>query len=833
MGLGQQPPRFQLEGLSATGRAQERQADLTVKIVAVVNQPGWVRIPLRLGEAFLRRTPQFQGGGEHRVDYDTTAREHVLWVRGDQGQKYIVTLECAVPLEKMGEQTELRLGLPRAAVSELTLTVPNARATAVVRSGGILDESKHGDNETQFRAIGMEQDFALAWQSAGNPVVESTAPFEATGTVEAYVDASGVHSDVQMTVHGFRGRLESLRLRLPAGTSLTAIEQPGYSIEPIEARQPDAAAEFDIRLREKSAGPVLIRFATDRACEGEQRDFQIVGCQLVGAARQTGLVSVRAINGWQIEWGELQHARQADELSPELDREGVLAGFEYVDQPFTIHGRLAPRPTHVYVEPQYHVEVDAQRTRLEARLKYQIRGAKALALAVSLPGWELDDVAPRSTFDVDRLTVDADRPVRVPLVQPSTGEVELVLRAHRDLPADAVRVEFTLPRPTADAVAPAEITVTTEGDVALAVRDADLVGLLRVQPTVKTRQGPLGGDISLRGTADDMRFSADLSLAVRGAAVRVETLVHLTEKGGQVRETVVFHWPTEQPLEVQLDVPAWLDDLSQVSFHLDGKSVIPLLAAADVESESTSRIALSVPGRRDKSCQLVVEFPLRTDPLVVDKDLPIDVPLVMPIAAVLSANIVALSTEKGIDVEPRDETWNVEPDVDSTVPTDALRLSSPVSLTRLALRARLRDAHVFDPTVVERAWIQTRLTGGERWDRAVYRFSGGEKTVQLQLPPGAIAAEARVRLDGLAVTPQSIDREGLRMALPAGDRQHVLDVSYRCSARTAPGTISPGGPDSGRRGLGAAKLLAISAAAERAPGGLARRPGRRLSLANP
>ena len=43
----------------------------------------------------------------------------------------------------------------------------------------------------------------------------------------------------------------------------------------------------------------------------------------------------------------------------------MLAGFEYFGQPFSITGHLAPRKTHLSVEPRYSVDVDAQRLRLE------------------------------------------------------------------------------------------------------------------------------------------------------------------------------------------------------------------------------------------------------------------------------------------------------------------------------------------------------------------------------------------------------------------------------------------------------------------------------------
>jgi hypothetical protein len=786
-GLGQQPPRYQLDRLTCRARAEDRQVDLTIEISAVVNQSGWVRIPLRLGEAILRSKPRYQGPGEHRIEFDTALREHVLWLRGESDEPRLITIDCAVPLERVGDQMEMRLGFPRTAVSEMTLTVADAMATAVVREGGILDDTKHLKDETQFRTIGMDPNFAIAWQREGGQATDASTPVEATGAIESYIDGSGVHSDVQLTAHSFRAKMDAFRLRLPAGTTLTATEQPGYSIEPVDGAAPAAASErlYEVRLREKTAGPVLVRFSTDRPHTfAEKRAFEIVGVELLGAARQSGFVAIRLADGWQIDWGDLRQARQVDELPPEFGHEDLLAGFEYFGAPFSIAGRLAPRRTHLSVEPRYRVEIDAQRLRLEGRLKYQVRGAKAFALEVALPGWELDDIAPRGTFDVDRVSVDTGNPLRVPLLQPSTGEIELVLQAHRDLPADTTRVEFLLPQPVADTASPAQLVVVPAGNAAVAVREAELSGLTRAPAAEGAALDKHRQELEFRGQGEEMRFAADLSLASPRVSAQVQTLVNLDEHGGKVRQVIRFTAPKDQAGELLIDVPAWLDGAQQVDWQLEGQSIVPIQAGGEANLERTTRFRLPHVESSSRARELVVQFPLRSEPLVAGKGVPVDVPLVMPAGASIQGNELTVLSGAGIEVQPRDETWNVEPTTAAGADRAALKLSSTVATCELALEVRLEDRRLFDPAVVERAWIQTRLAGGARWDRAVYQFTGGEKQISLRLPPSAVAAEARAQLDGIAVAPQLPQRDTLSFELPAAGRRHVLDVSYRFAPRS-------------------------------------------------
>ncbi len=533
-----------------------------------------------------------------------------------------------------------------------------------------------------------------------------------------------------------------------------------------------------MRLRDKGTAPAAIRFSLDQPLDerSEQRDFELTGVEIMGAARQSGYVAVRVADDAQIEWGELRQVRQVDELPAEVDREGVLASFEYFGKPFSLAGRLVPLKTHTSVQPHYTVEIDGQRIRLQARLTYQVRGAKVFALEVAMPGWELDDVAPRHTFDVDRVAVEANRPLRVPLLQAATGEIELVLRAHRDLPSAVTQAVFDLPQPVADAIAPAHLVVVPAENVSLSVREPELVGLTRVRG-----ETPAEGshDMTFRGQTGELHFAADLQIETRTVAAKISSRLKLDRSSANVEETIEYTITNEPLGELLLDVPTWLATADRVQWRLDGLPVTPTSDGNESSIEHTTRFRVALPEKRQGKCRLSFEYPLRIDALTAGTALPLDVPLVMPAVTELTANELTVVASPDVKVEQRDSSWNVE-----SLPKDgkqpvSLWLTSPLASTEVALSVRLEESPAAEPTVVERAWIQTRLARGERWDRAVYRLKGSPQQVTLRLPSGALAAEAQAVLDGAPVTTPNVARDALSFELNPSRHEHVLDVSYR------------------------------------------------------
>ena len=107
---GDQRPRYTLQQMLATGSVNAAaQAELNIQFRILVREDQWTRIPLRLDHAVLREPAQYQGPGEHFLNYEGDGEGYVAWVRGTAGQQHQLSLKMLVPLTVTGQEARLRL----------------------------------------------------------------------------------------------------------------------------------------------------------------------------------------------------------------------------------------------------------------------------------------------------------------------------------------------------------------------------------------------------------------------------------------------------------------------------------------------------------------------------------------------------------------------------------------------------------------------------------------------------------------------------------------------------------------------------------------------------
>ena len=166
-------------------------------------------------------------------------------------------------------------------------------------------------------------------------------------------------------------------------------------------------------------------------------------------------------------------------------RKDVTAEFEYFAQPSSLTARLVPRKTRIGVEPEYVVLVDSDQVRLEARLRYTVRGGKVSAVEIAMPDWQIDEVGPESVVAVDGVPAGVTGPMlSLPLVSPTIGPFEVRLKAHRPLPPDGKSLSVALPQPQASAPAAAVVAVVPADNVEIVPDSQATSGLLRQQAAV-------------------------------------------------------------------------------------------------------------------------------------------------------------------------------------------------------------------------------------------------------------------------------------------------------------------------------------------------------------
>lgn len=797
------PPPYRIDRLAATGRAGTDRVELTVDITLAVEQPGWVAVPLRLKQAVLRADPRHDGAGEFFLSFDEAAGEYVAWIRDGGTEPHQLHLELAAPLGRSGQRATLELSFPRALQATFELDVPAARAHAEVLSGGTLDAAEAVDDHTRFRFSAVSSSFSAAWTVPEmGPKVRGPS-FESTAEILVHLDATSVRHDADISVWSFEGEFDQFRVRLPDGAALLHDDAPDYQVFEVagpeggtpsapgakEAPAKSASAWVEVRLAAPTLGPVTVRLSTERpqaaGAAASPAMFDLGGFAVEGALRQSGHVAVEAAGEWQVIWGTRRGIQQVEKLPDALWNDQVVAGFEFYAQPFTLEGRVTPRETRISVEPEYVVQVSPRRLELEARFKYRIAGAKVFALDIDFPGWQVDDVDPALLVNEDQLVLGQTRPLTVPLLRPSIGEFELVVRAHQDVPDAARTLDFLLPAPQAGVVGTGRLLVVPADSLELAPREADLVGLVRQRQRVATGD-PRPGEqppLSYRTEAGPGRFVADFRTVERTIDVELESQVTLTTQGGAVRQRYTWTVAHEAVEALQFDAPRLLVESGVLQVRVEGTPVHWVAVdAAPTDDEQATRIRAALPAPKLGRFELTVEYPVVFEELVPQASVVAQIPLVMPADGALARQELVIDYAEELEVRPLEGQWTKLP-----ATAEDLGRGRVARFTTAGTRGNLPLAIQFDERrsqrslVVERAWVQTWCGDGTRQDRVCLRFTGSGRWLRMIVPTGGRLE--RIWLDGQPVkTLEGQTPNELGISLDASDdpdRPRTLELWYR------------------------------------------------------
>ena len=321
---------------------------------------------------------------------------------------------------------------------------------------------------------------------------------------------------------------------------------------------------------------------------------------MLGAARQSGHIAVEVAGDLYVSWDPKLGVRQVEQLPESLRGEDLVAGFEYFVQPCSLKARVTPRTTRVSVEPEYLLLVDAAQVQLEGTLRYTVRGKKALVLDVALGDWEFDEVGPENLVAVDGVEVTESGLLSIPLVQPSTGQIELKLKAHRRIPQQTKSLRLTFPQPKVTSPGPAAVVILPADNVQLTPDAQATVGLVRQEVAApmklpKRQQTPL----FYRGEVARAAFVADRVVHAQAIAVNVRSQVTLEGSSGGVQQRLSYQIDYEPQGKLTLAVPRSLVGSEGLAFQLDGQA-LPATAITEAaepkagDSETMARIEIAL-----------------------------------------------------------------------------------------------------------------------------------------------------------------------------------------------------------------------------------------------
>ena len=782
-----EPPRYVIERMAIAGHAADGRAELNVEFQITLRDDQWTRVPLRLDRALLRGEVKYKGDGRQFISCEADDGGYVLWISGHAGSPHTIAFAAIVPLEPAGGETRLRLSMPRATASELTLTVPVAGAIGAVSEGAALLSTRPADGgATEFVVARSTGEFQLAWHGPDANGADVPAVLEAVGTILARFDGRGVYSEAALSVRSLGAAFDRFVVLLPPGAELAAlpVAAAGYSVAPAAAdgRDGDPRKAVEVRLAKKTVGPVEVRIAARREGEapGDDSWLELAGFEVVGAVRQWGTIAVAADGRRRVLWGECRRTSQIEQLPDGLRGENVLAGFEYHGQPFSLTVRPAPRKTRIAVEPEYVLLVDPWRVRLEAKLSYSIRGGEVSQLKVGLPGWRLIEAGPDRLVTPEGIAIE-EGAATIPLARPTSGEIELRISAERSVDAASGELSIPLPALEADAIRPASLTVLPAGNVELIPDETRLADLaLRAGPPSMNLDESGRQPLDYRATGDRPVFAAALRVLKRQISVAVAGHVSLADGTASVRQKFSYTIRHEPAGRLTLNIPRKLTAPGRMLIVCDGVPLAPSAADRDpvggdpLEAVPVG-VALSEP--RIGECELLLSYTVAVEEPSADRPAVVAIPLAMPADGDLTGNELIVKTLRNIDPRLLNEGWSESP---GNGLQTGLRLTAAARRYSLDLDLHLRGGAAGGALVVDRAWTQTRFDAGWRQDRAVFRLATDLPEIEAVLPGGADVEQASVLVDGQPVKPRRMGEN--RLSIPLGERGSTrrATIELRC-----------------------------------------------------
>ncbi len=782
-------PAYSIESFDLSGVVTGTSAELVARFKIVVHGEQWVRVPLKLTEAVPREEGVYEGPGEHVLERVLGGEGLVVWIRGKSDEHHVLTLKLVANVEQAGPQSRMKLMMPAAAVSQLQLQVPLARAVARVSEGSTLDAVRPlAGGKTEIKVLGLAGEFELTWNPAETQVAGLPAILEASSEQRIRINGRSANTYAKLVVRSLGSAFDHFQVRLPPGADYIGTPENGVSLVAIDASSPSGKL-YDVRLAEKTVGPVDVQLVTERVHDASQEAgaLELAGFEVLGAVRQWGTISVQVEGNWQVAWGESSHVRSVDDVMADRSDE-FAAGFEYFVQPYSLTARVIPQRTRIRVEPQYTLLVGSDDVRLEARLKYTIRGAKVRTLALDTADWEFDTIEPASLVNVDAALATADRHLTIPLLTATSGELELKLTARRRLETDAEELRIELPRPQGDAL-PADVAIVSDDPIELLPRLDECQGLTplvaRPEMVLPARQQE---PLFYRTSGEAASFVAERRIHAQAISSALSSRVEVREDETRVEQLLSFQVAYQPAEHFTLIVPAGISP-QRLSVLYEGVRMSPVALRDGAQSGSAATpVRVKLPAPVIGRCELRVNYARSHAKPPTQASALVTVPLVVPGEGQLTDNQLQVMAAEGLTASYPQGPWSREGRSSEPGDPAELHLVAPRAIGEVTLAISSKQDQTEAATTIERALIETDLTSNVRLDRAIFRVATSRRRLDVVLPEQADPRSVTLLVNGAFVAPEAQRQRTVSVPLNSAGSDHLLEIRYRFSGREPQGS---------------------------------------------
>ena len=820
--------------------------DTQIELVTSTYLPVQVPLGFREGilpneEQAGQPTFRYAGTGSASLTINTEERQYVAVVipqtqpavteseldklkKPDINQQHALSLLLWFPLvQNNGEDNYLAVSFPQSNSSQLLLEVPMSNITASVTQGWLFEKQDNVERQsTLIKIQGLRTDTEIVWGKKKTEIADDRPVLLVEGaSIDVRLDASTAIAvyDAVLPVSSATGSFGQLQIRLPQGSTLDRETTDRYAVAgDYSVGDVDEESIATILLHQKTSGPVPLRLRVFQQFEGVKSDLkrEIAGFEILGAERQTGFLAVSVFPlEMKPHWDLVQGVRRLEEanqntvtpVTSAVPAAGV-ARFEFISQPFLLRVRAATQPTRINVKPDYLFRIRKGSITMTARFTYTVSGTRpeALYLRLSDSQWWDYDVGMSSIVDTAFVDWEDEGLLKIPLLNSRDGTFDIELRAYRSIPVaggQVHRIILPMPEPQADWSDPAWVIIASENDVEVvpinesssAVSEQHTSGLIpqsrRAVPAVLTtdltnlRQEPHFYRMEPSGAV----FVADLISHQPKVNVAMRTDVRLFEDDYRVTQTISYDTAYAPINRLYFLLPKSLASSGDVQVTWDNNILEFRDTISDIQENVPDNFVRKLVQLPDSVYQFQLTFQYSPPPLAIAAEGTTSFPLsfISPSGVSVSDHRVHFFAPSGYKVELQNESklsWETfrESRRPATGAAETFRSVTSQSPTRIALFVSDADQSISRTTLVERAWLQTRLTGALRADRATYLLKSTSDSVTLQLPPDAVRENpVIVRIDHRQILP-NISPTGM-LTIPILPEQQNLPVEVTVDYR--------------------------------------------------
>ena len=840
-----EPPAAVLESISIAVTLPEPTPGITAatrtcpaELRFVVRQvrPGWVSVPIDLRGFLIGGAPVHEGPGQmfFAADGEAELSAARVWFNAsaEQEVRHTVMVPGGVPIESSATSDTVTLQVPPATASRVEIRSPRDDPAVTVLPASLAPVIEPVAEDTKDDQEGGS---IVAIVGAAGPLEVRIGDRQAADQniiavpdvmVESLVRVDGKTAITEATLRldNLPADAATLRIGLPARTTLRRIREPAVLVQRSGTAE---APEVVVRIDRDPTGRAVVGLECERTIDASGRSpFDPLGFAVAGIPdwRQRGRASVMVEGDWQIEWDDTGGNRRIDP-PPSARRPGFVAAFAYDSQPASLPIRVRPRGSRVVIEPEYRYSVGAARIILDARLRVSVRGAAVSRLVVALDGWEVDDVGPIGLVDATAVSTDGARLV-IPFQQGLTGDSVIDFRCSRLVDRAADQLAWKFPVPEASLLGPAAVLITSETDIELMPDPAGIRGLVRQVAPAPLRSDADRLALAYRLDGTDGLFRAQRRFLDRRIDASIRTQVDIDQQVTRVTETIRFavaHVPLEF-IELLMPTPVATSDSLEIrqSGQLLNPVIEPVSGTADdalaappvsnsfdalfEEDQATgqavagddppraatgrTRVRAMLPVPLLGAGEVTVTYERPTPEVPPETTVAEDLALVVPVDAKVGRQTLQINAVDSLAIDLRGEEWKRDAAAPVGGTTRSWATARFQEVAPLALAARRRE--MSGETIVEAAWLQTRLLPDRREDTFAYAISTAADRIALSLPQsllptaGTTTTSIEVWLDGRRVDDALRSDGGVEVLLQAGGGRSTALLEIRLSRPWTP-----------------------------------------------